>query len=77
MRFGRSGGMPPAEPHRGWEYLYAIEGAFDVTIGDRTERLGAGDFFYFCADRPHQVRAVGPGRMLMAAFGTGWLPGRR
>jgi len=77
LRFARPSETPLADPHRGWEYIYAIEGGVEVVIADRTERLEAGDFFCFCADRPHLIRARGPGRVLMVAFGTGWLPGRR
>ena len=68
---------PQAKPHRGWEHLYAVEGLFEVDIGERRERVEAGDFLFFRADRPHRLRALGPGRLLMIAFGTGWLPGRR
>ena len=76
LTFASPARTPPAEPHRGWEYIYVIEGEFEVRMGERTERLEAGDFIYFAADRHHQIEARRPGRILMAAFGTGWLPGR-
>ena len=77
LKFTQPTETPPAAPHRGWEYLYVIEGRFQGVIGDRIERLDPGDFVYFSADRPHRIRAQGSGRLLMVAFGTGWLPGRR
>jgi len=77
LTFKEPNEAPQARPHRGWEYLYAVEGVFEVEIGERRERVEAGDFLYFCADRPHRLRARAPGRLLMVAFGTGWLPGRR
>jgi transcriptional regulator with XRE-family HTH domain len=52
---------PASEPHshKGTEIVYVIEGAVELTIRDRTERLGEGDSIYFESDLDHSYRGVG------------------
>jgi len=76
LTFAARGETGLAEPHRGWEYVYVVDGVVEVNVGGRAERLEPGDFFYFSANRQHLIRALEPAQALMISFGTGWLPGR-
>ncbi|MDE2415005.1 MAG: cupin domain-containing protein [Comamonadaceae bacterium] len=38
--------------------LQCLEGAFDLTVDGRTQRLQAGDLVYLAAARPHALHAV-------------------
>jgi transcriptional regulator with XRE-family HTH domain len=57
----RPGGMLDSEPHtRGaQEHLTVIEGAVDITSGNETRRLEAGDTARYSADVPHRIAAPG------------------
>lgn len=49
-------------PHR--QATYVAEGRFDVTVGDETSELVAGDCFYAEADVVHGVRALESGALI-------------
>ncbi|AHG88732.1 Cupin 2 conserved barrel domain protein [Gemmatirosa kalamazoonensis] len=49
-------------PHR--QVTYVAAGAFEVTVGDESETLGAGDCFFARADVPHGVRALEAGTLV-------------
>jgi quercetin dioxygenase-like cupin family protein len=41
-----------------------VEGRFDVTVGDETSELVAGDCFYAAADEIHGVLALEDGALI-------------
>jgi transcriptional regulator with XRE-family HTH domain len=45
--------------HAGEEVGYVIEGAFELTVGNTTYRLRAGDSFFFRSELPHSYRNPG------------------
>jgi len=49
-------------PHR--QATYVAEGRFDVTVGDETSQLVAGDCFYAAGDIVHGVRALEDGALI-------------
>jgi quercetin dioxygenase-like cupin family protein len=49
-------------PHR--QATYVVAGRFDVTVGDETTQLIAGDCFYAAADVVHGVRALEDGALI-------------
>ncbi|MDB4915216.1 MAG: Cupin 2 conserved barrel domain protein [Gemmatimonadetes bacterium] len=49
-------------PHR--QATYVAAGRFDVTVGDETSELVAGDCFYAAADVVHGVRALERGALI-------------
>jgi mannose-6-phosphate isomerase-like protein (cupin superfamily) len=53
--------------HAEAEAFYLIEGEVELTCGDRTVSVGAGDFVYTPKDVPHAYRVVGEqaARMLL------------
>lgn len=61
------GGVLDSKPHaRGArEHLTVIEGVIDVTSGDNTSRLEAGDTARYSADQPHQICAIGAARAFL------------
>lgn len=53
-------------PHR--QATYVATGEFEVTVGDHTTLLGAGDAFYAAGDVVHGVRALENGGLLVDVF---------
>lgn len=49
-------------PHR--QVTWVAAGRFDVTVGDETRVLGAGDCFYARAEEPHGVVALAEGTLI-------------
>ncbi|MFC7738174.1 cupin domain-containing protein [Roseomonas sp. GCM10028921] len=47
--------------HRAEEAGIVTRGAVEVTVGDRTAVLQAGDAYYFDSQQPHRFRNVDPG----------------
>ena len=45
--------------HQGEELGFVLEGQLQLTLGDDTHELQAGDSFYFSSDRPHRYRNPG------------------
>jgi len=45
--------------HEGEECGIVLRGRLEVTVGDQTETLVAGDAYYFSSDQPHQFRNIG------------------
>lgn len=66
------GGMLASKPHRrgAREHLTVIEGVLDVTSGDDTTRLHAGDTARYNADIPHSISAVGAARAFLVVKNT-------
>lgn len=60
-------GVLDSQPHtRGArEHLTVIEGVLDVTSGEATTRLEAGDTARYGADVPHRISAVGAARAFL------------
>lgn len=60
-------GVLNSKPHtRGArEHLTVIEGVLDVTSGEDTSRIEAGDTARYSADVPHQIKAVGAARAFL------------
>jgi quercetin dioxygenase-like cupin family protein/DNA-binding XRE family transcriptional regulator len=42
--------------HDGQEFIYVLEGAMEVQVGDRTELLHPGDAVYYDSSQPHLVK---------------------
>ena len=55
-------GTPHQHPHR--QATYVAAGRFDVTIGDQTSALVAGDCFYAATNVVHGVRALEDGALI-------------
>lgn len=57
----RPGRLTPKEHHPfGTErFLYLLKGRLEVTAGEQTLRLNAGDSLYLSASTPHQLKNVG------------------
>jgi transcriptional regulator with XRE-family HTH domain len=47
--------------HPGEEWLYVTAGELELTLGERTHRLAAGDSAHFDSLVPHRLAAAGPG----------------
>lgn len=45
--------------HDGEEVGYVVEGMFELTVGEKTALLNAGDSFFFDSARPHKFRNPG------------------
>ena len=52
-------------PHR--QATYVVAGKFEVTVGDETKELGAGDVFYAAGNVVHGVKAL-EGGVLVDVF---------
>lgn len=52
--------------HAGEELGYVLEGILDLTVGDVTLRVVAGDSFFFSSDHPHGY--VNPGKTVARVF---------
>jgi len=50
---------PKAHMHPGFEFLYVLDGDLDMTHGDQSCTLGAGDAVYFDASTGHSYRCAG------------------
>jgi transcriptional regulator with XRE-family HTH domain len=61
------GGVLDSQPHAhgAREHLTVIEGIIDVTSGENTSRLKAGDTARYSADQPHNIRAIGAARAFL------------
>jgi Uncharacterized conserved protein, contains double-stranded beta-helix domain len=55
-------GAPHSHPHV--QASYVAEGRFEVTVGDRTDILSAGDSFIVPSDVVHGVKALEDGRLI-------------
>jgi transcriptional regulator with XRE-family HTH domain len=59
----KPGGVLESEPHQAGtvEHLYVLKGELDVTAGDQTRRVKAGETLRFRGDRPHRIVNMGSG----------------
>jgi len=59
----KAGGVLESDPHPAGtvEHLYILKGEFDVTTGDETRRVKAGETLRFRGDKPHRIVNVGEG----------------
>jgi quercetin dioxygenase-like cupin family protein len=55
-------GAPHSHPHV--QASYVAEGRFEVTVGDETTVLSAGDSFIVPSDTVHGVKALEAGRLV-------------
>lgn len=58
------GGVGALHSHPHVQASYVAEGRFEVTIGDRTETLAAGDSFIVPSGVVHGVKAIEAGRLI-------------
>ena len=49
------------EPHEGntYEYVFVIAGKFEISVGEQTFEVNAGEFLQFEANGPHEYRSLG------------------
>ena len=59
-----AGGIGALHAHPHVQASYVAEGSFDVTVGDRVERLSAGDSFIVPSGVVHGVKALEGGRLI-------------
>lgn len=59
-----AGDGPVREPtaHAGEECGVVLEGELEVTVGQRSHRLGPGDGIWFVSEAPHTFAVIGPAR---------------
>ncbi len=55
----QDGSVADLHQHGQEQFGYIIKGAFDVTIGDETKRLQAGDWYFVPANAAHKFVAIG------------------
>ncbi|WEX08781.1 cupin domain-containing protein [Chelativorans sp. AA-79] len=55
-------GAPHSHPHV--QASYVAEGSFEVTVGDKTTLLSAGDSFIVPSNTVHGVKALEAGRLV-------------
>ena len=60
----QKGGIGPIHDHYHSQTSYVISGSFDVTIGDQTKNLKAGDVFYIPPHVPHGAVCLEKGILL-------------
>jgi len=56
--------------HDGEEGGVVIQGALELTVGDRVEVLGPGEGYYFESSRPHRFRNVGDDELVIVSANT-------
>ena len=59
-----AGGIGALHSHPHVQASYVAEGTFEVSIGDRVERLPAGDTFIVPSNVVHGVKALDAGRLI-------------
>ena len=66
LRFA-DGGVLDSQPHThgAREHLTVIEGTVEITSGDSSERITAGDTARYAADVPHCIKALGAARAFL------------
>ncbi len=52
---------PEPDTHPGEEFVYVIDGALEITLGDATHRLEQGDSIIFDGSVPHGYQTIGEG----------------
>jgi uncharacterized cupin superfamily protein len=62
------GGPPPHIHHREDEWIYVLEGEYELLDNDRTIRATAGSFVFLPKSRLHTFKNVGstPGKLLFS-----------
>lgn len=56
--------------HKGEDFGYVLEGTLELSVGDETFTLRAGDSFYFPSDLPHGYRNAGRKVLRVLWFNT-------
>ena len=56
--------------HAGEEVGYVLSGEIELTVGDKTELLRAGDAYQFPSTRPHRFRNIGKGTCVIISACT-------
>jgi quercetin dioxygenase-like cupin family protein len=66
LRFAKNGVLN-SQPHThgAREHLSVIEGVVEVTSGESTSRIEAGDTARYAADVPHKIAALGQARAFL------------
>jgi quercetin dioxygenase-like cupin family protein len=65
--------VEPPSTHDGEEFIYVLEGAIEVLMGEKREPLGPEDSIYYDSTQPHLVRCFGdrPARILAVLYTQG------
>jgi transcriptional regulator with XRE-family HTH domain len=56
--------------HEGEEGGVVICGQLELTVGDKVQKLGPGDGYYFDSKQPHRFRNVGDGELVIVSANT-------
>jgi transcriptional regulator with XRE-family HTH domain len=61
---------PAQSTHDGEEFIFVLEGEMEVTLGDHSDVLVAGDSIYYSSTIPHRVGAKGttPAKILAVLY---------
>jgi mannose-6-phosphate isomerase-like protein (cupin superfamily) len=61
---------PAQSTHDGEEFIFVLEGEMEVTLGDHSDVLAAGDSIYYSSTIPHRVGAKGdsPSKILAVLY---------
>ena len=61
---------PAQSTHDGEEFIFVLEGEMEVTLGDHSDVLTAGDSIYYSSTIPHRVGAKGnaPAKILAVLY---------
>jgi mannose-6-phosphate isomerase-like protein (cupin superfamily) len=61
---------PAQSTHDGEEFIFVLEGEMEVTLGDHSDVLAAGDSIYYSSTIPHRVGAKGdaPAKILAVLY---------
>ena len=54
----KKGALIPLHQHGGRQWIYVLQGALSIRIGNETVRLGEGDVLHVPAGTPHQGEAL-------------------
>jgi transcriptional regulator with XRE-family HTH domain len=65
--------VEPPSTHDGEEFIYVLEGAIEVQMAEKRERLEPEDSIYYDSTQPHLVRCAGdrPARILAVLYTQG------
>ena len=55
VEIGQGGTTAKDDPHEGEEFGYVLSGTATLILGDREEKIGTGESFYFKPTAPHRI----------------------